>query len=79
MSAKQEATYHGGDVVTRLRLYGPESDYENVMSEAAEEIERLREAVLDAERRAFPKEGLVIQLPAQQSSYLRSRSGRTST
>ncbi|MDQ0735296.1 hypothetical protein [Arthrobacter agilis] len=42
MSAKQEATYHGADIVTRLRLYGPESDYDGVMSEAANEIEELR-------------------------------------
>ena len=42
MSAKREATYHGADIVTRLRAYEPEDDYDGVMQEAAQEIEKLR-------------------------------------
>ena len=42
MSAKQAATYHGADIVTRLRMQAPYSDDGQAMQEAAEEIEKLR-------------------------------------
>ncbi|WP_394253655.1 hypothetical protein [Arthrobacter pityocampae] len=42
MSQKAEATYHGADIVTRLRAQAPYSDDGQAMAEAAQEIEKLR-------------------------------------
>jgi hypothetical protein len=48
VSAKREATYHGADVVARLRASAPYSDDGPAMREAADEIERLRAVVAKA-------------------------------
>ena len=48
MSAKQAATYHGADIVTRLRVQAPYSDDGQAMTEAAKTIESLRLEVVHA-------------------------------
>ena len=62
MSAKQAATYHGADIVTRLRVQAPYSDDGQAMQEAAEEIEKLRPAVVNnrAEANALPDRAVIL-------------------
>lgn len=42
MADKAAATYHGADIVDRLNTVAPHTDLENLLREAANEIEQLR-------------------------------------